>query len=150
MLLLDTNILSAMMRPQPSPALATWIAAQPIGTLFTAAICQAEILAGLAIMPAGRRRHALAAAAQAMFAEDFAGRVLPFDAAAASHYAALFAARRQSGRPSAAPDLLRVEPDMVRICWPSALNEKASIVNWRRRIPPPPSRFNVVARRSAC
>lgn len=106
MLLLDTNILSAMMRPQPSPALATWIAAQPIETLFTAAICQAEILAGLAIMPAGRRRHALAAAAQAMFAEDFAGRVLPFDAAAASHYAALFAARRQSGSPSAAPDLM--------------------------------------------
>ncbi len=106
MVLLDTNILSAMMRPQPSPALATWIAAQPIETLFTAAICQAEILAGLAIMPAGRRRHALAAAAQAMFAEDFAGRVLPFDAAAASHYAALFAARRQSGRPSAAPDLM--------------------------------------------
>lgn len=106
MLLLDTNILSAMMRPQPSPALATWIAAQPIGTLFTAAICQAEILAGLAIMPAGRCRHALAAAVQAMFAEDFAGRVLPFDAAAASHYAALFAARRQSGRPSAAPDLM--------------------------------------------
>ena len=106
MLLLDTNILSAMMRPQPSPALATWIAAQPIETLFTAAICQAEILAGLAIMPAGRRRHALAAAAQAMFAEDFAGRVLAFDAAAAPHYAALFAARRQSGRPSAAPDLM--------------------------------------------
>ena len=110
MLLLDTNILSAMMRPDPAPVLATWIAAQPLETLFTAAICQAEILAGLAIMPLGRRRHALEAAAHAMFQEDFADRILPFDTAAARTYADHFAARRQSrrqsGRPCAMPDLM--------------------------------------------
>ena len=106
MFLLDTNILSAMMRPEPAPALAAWIAAQAMDTLFTAAICQAEILAGLAVMPPGRRRHALEAAAHAMFEEEFAGRVLPFNAAAAQVYADLFAARRQFGHPSSMPDLM--------------------------------------------
>lgn len=68
--------------------------------------CQAEILAGIAVLPEGRRRAALAAAAAAMFAEDFAERILPFDAAAAAAYAELFAARRQAGRPVATIDLM--------------------------------------------
>lgn len=106
MYLLDTNILSAIMGSQPVPEVAAWIAAQPPNLLFTASICQAEILSGLAIMPDGRRRDALAAAAQAMFAEDFEGRVLPFDAAAAVAYADAFAARRRAGRATAMADLM--------------------------------------------
>ncbi len=74
--------------------------------LFTTALSQAEILSGLAIMPEGRRRRDLEAAARAMFVEDFDGRVLPFDSRAAAAYADLFAARRQSGRPMATLDLL--------------------------------------------
>ena len=58
------------------------------------------------MLPEGRRRADLAAAAEGMFAEDFAGRILPFDAAAAIAYAALFAARRQAGRPVATIDLM--------------------------------------------
>ena len=81
---LDTNILSAIMSTRPSPELAAWIAGQPEDALFTTTICQAEILAGLAVMPEGRRRVALETAAQAIFADDFNGRVLPFDAAAAA------------------------------------------------------------------
>ena len=90
---LDTNILSAIMSARPSPEVAAWIAGQPEDALFTTTICQAEILAGLAVMPEGRRRAALETAAQAIFADDFNGRVLPFDAAAAAAYAYIFAAR---------------------------------------------------------
>ena len=106
MFLLDTNILSAMMSPHPTPEVAAWVAAQRIDTLFTASVCQAEILSGLAILPDGRRRQALEAAAHAMFAEDFAGRVLPFGTEAAIAYAHLFATRRQAGRPTATLDLM--------------------------------------------
>jgi predicted nucleic acid-binding protein len=106
MFVLDTNILSAMMRPQPVAEVAAWIARQPAELLFTAAVCQAEILSGLAIMPQGRRRFDLEAAARAMFTEDFEGRVLPFDMEAAVIYADIFAARRQAGRPTATVDLM--------------------------------------------
>jgi hypothetical protein len=103
---LDTNVLSAMMSAKPVPEIAAWISAQPAELLFTASVCQAEILSGLAIMPTGRRRLGLEAAARAMFLEDFAGRVLPFDIAAAIAYADIFAARRRAGRPTATVDLM--------------------------------------------
>ena len=106
MFVLDTNILSAIMSAQPSPEVAAWIAGQPEDALFTTTICQAEILAGLAVMPEGRRRVALETAARAIFADDFNGRVLPFDAAAAAAYADIFAARRRAGRPTAPLDLM--------------------------------------------
>ena len=106
MFVLDTTILSAIMSAQPSPTVAAWIAGQPENTLFTTTICQAEILAGLAVMPKGRRRVALETAAQAIFADDFNGRVLAFDAAAAAAYADIFAARQRAGRPTAPLDLM--------------------------------------------
>ena len=65
---------------------------------------KAEILYGIDELPEGRRRLALAAAAEAMFADDFAGRVLPFEEAAAVHYAEIVAARRHEGRPIEAFD----------------------------------------------
>jgi predicted nucleic acid-binding protein len=104
--LLDTNVLSETMKPRPSAALASWMRAQPLQFLFTAAICQAEILVGIAIMPKGRRRSELEAMAKLIFAQDFEGRILPFDAEAANAYAQLFAIRRQSGRPIGTPDLI--------------------------------------------
>ena len=67
------------------------MARQPLDLLFTAAVCQAEILSGIAVLPKGRRREALEMAALAMFREDFAGRILPFDTEAAVVYAELFA-----------------------------------------------------------
>jgi predicted nucleic acid-binding protein len=84
------------------------IAGQPEDALFTTTICQAEILAGLPVMPEGRRRVALETAARAIFADDFNGRVLPFDAAAAAAYVDIFAARRRTGRPAAPLDLMVV------------------------------------------
>jgi toxin FitB len=104
--ILDTNILSAMMRLRPEPKVAAWIAAQPADLLFTTSLSQAEILSGLAIMTDGRRRLDLEAAARVMFVEDFGARVLPFDTKAAAAYATIFAARRQLGRPAATLDLM--------------------------------------------
>lgn len=106
MLMLDTNILSAMMSPEPVRHVADWIVGQPSDALFTAAVCQAEILSGIAMLPAGRRRADLEDAARAMFADDFQGRVLPFDSEAAAAYADVYAARRQAGRPAGTIDLM--------------------------------------------
>lgn len=106
MFVLDTNVLSAMIRLQLEPRVALWIAAQRLDLLFTTSLSQAEILSGLAIMAEGRRRLDLQAAARAMFMEDFEGRVLPFDSEAATAYASIFAARRRAGRPAATLDLM--------------------------------------------
>ena len=106
MFVLDTNILSAMMAPNPAPEVAAFVSGQPAELLFTASICQAEILSGIAIMPEGRRRLDLEAAARAMFLVDFERRVLPFDIEAAIAYADIFAASRQAGRPAAIVDLM--------------------------------------------
>ncbi len=104
--LLDTNVLSEMMRRTPSPEVAAWVSRQPGELLFTASVCQAEILAGIAVLADGRRKHDLASAAHAMFAEDFAGRVLPFNVEAAVAYADVFADRRRAGRAVATIDLM--------------------------------------------
>ncbi len=105
MFILDTNILSAMMRLDRVPEVADWLDAQDEQQLFTTAISQAETLAGLAIMADGRRRRDFEATASAMF-DDFEGRILPFDSDAALLYADLFALRRRAGRPTAPQDLM--------------------------------------------
>ena len=76
-----------------------WMAAQPRTLLYTTHINQAEILYGITALPEGRRRTALAATAMAMFAEDFPGRILPFDAGAAARYPGVVLARQQAGNP---------------------------------------------------
>lgn len=106
MFVLDTNVLSAIMGSQPVPEVAAWITAQPEEQLFTTTVCQAEILAGVEIMPDGRRRRGLETAAKAIFANVFDGRILPFDGKSAECYAEIFAARRRAGRPSATVDLM--------------------------------------------
>ena len=114
MLVLDTNVLSVMMSAEPAREVADWLLGQPSETLFTAAVCQAEILSGVAILPDGRRRAELKEAACAMFADDFRGRVLPFDTEAAAAYAEVFAARRKAGRPAGIIDLMLAAIARVR------------------------------------
>ncbi|MCM8738621.1 type II toxin-antitoxin system VapC family toxin [Azospirillum sp. A1-3] len=104
MFILDTNVLSELMRPAPSEAVLRWVAGHPAVSLFTTTVTQAEILFGLALLPEGRRRSDLLGAAEQMFAEDFADRVLPFDAAAAAAFAPIAAGRHQKGRPTGAFD----------------------------------------------
>ena len=99
MIIVDTNVISELMRGEPHPAVLSWVAAQPRSLLYTTYVCQAEILYGIAALPEGRRRTALAAAAEAMFAEDFAGRLLPFEERAVARYPEIVLARRQAGHP---------------------------------------------------
>jgi hypothetical protein len=106
MFLLDTNVLSALLYPTPPSSVVGWLAARAYDDLFTASVCQAEILAGLAVMPPGRRRQRLEEAAEAMFGKDFEGQILAFDAAATTSYADIFASRRRVGRPIATVDLM--------------------------------------------
>jgi len=72
---------------------------QPAESLFTTAITQAEILYGVAVLPVGRKRQAIANAVEEMFEEDFRGRILPFDTPAAHFFARIAAQRRGLGRP---------------------------------------------------
>jgi len=99
MIVLDTNVLSEATRPVPSRRVLEWLAVQPPSGLFTTTISEAEFLYGLALLPPGKRRTALEAAARRMFDEDFAQRVLPFDRAAAAAFASIAAVRRKKGRP---------------------------------------------------
>ena len=99
MIVLDTNVISELMRAEPHANVLAWAQKQPRGLLWTTRVNQAEILYGIAALPEGRRRVALTAAADAMFAEDFADRILPFAAAAVARYADLVVARRQAGNP---------------------------------------------------
>lgn len=104
MILIDTHVVSELMRPVPAPAVLDWFGAQDPTTLHLSAVSEAELRRGDAVLPEGRRRDALRAAVDAMVAEDFAGRVLPFDSAAAVAFAAIFAQRQAVGRPISFPD----------------------------------------------
>lgn len=101
MIVLDTNVLSELMRPTPNPRVWEWVKAQPAAGVFTTAITEAEILYGAALLPDGRRKSRLGEAVEGMFREDFAGRVLAFDSAAARSLAVIAAERRRAGRPIA-------------------------------------------------
>ncbi len=97
--LLDTNVLSEWMRPQPAPEVLEWIGLQSSDRLYTSTITVAEIEVGLALMPTGQRQRALQAAAGAMFTEDFGNRLWVFDLAAAHVYAEVKVQRSRAGRP---------------------------------------------------
>jgi predicted nucleic acid-binding protein len=101
MIILDTNVLSETMKPQPSFEVFRWLASHPPEQIFTTTITQAEILYGVELLAKGKRRTALSAAVDAVFEEDFAGRILPFDVEAARAFAGIAADRRASGRPIA-------------------------------------------------
>jgi len=102
-ILLDTNVLSELMRPVPNARVLSWFQQQKL-PFHTSSITRAEILLGIALLPAGKRRNALAEAAGSMFAEEFAHRCLPFDDHAAEEYALLVAARHRAGLPISTED----------------------------------------------
>jgi predicted nucleic acid-binding protein len=99
MIVLDTNVMSELMRREPHPKVVTWLATQPLTAVFTTTLTQAEIFFELALLPEGRRRESLQAAARGLFDEDLAGRVLPFDTDAARFYPEIAAARQRRGHP---------------------------------------------------
>ena len=102
--LLDTNVVSELMRKTPDPAVAMWAARQPLDSLFFSAVGEAELRYGAAVLPAGQRRETLVSDIERMLDEAFENRVLPFDSGAARAYADIAAMRRSAGRPVAPAD----------------------------------------------
>ena len=98
MIILDTDVLSALMRDRPELVIEKWLDRQPRESIWTTAVTILEIRFGLAVMPLGRRRAGLQREFEATLAETLEGRIMPFDSAAAEATANLMAARRQSGR----------------------------------------------------
>lgn len=104
MILLDTNVLSEPLRRAPEARVVAWIDAQPMETLFVSAITVAELRAGAAMLPAGKRRAGLQDNLEKRVLSLFAGRVLAFDMACTQAYAALMAKSRAAGLAIGAAD----------------------------------------------
>jgi predicted nucleic acid-binding protein len=104
MYLLDTTVLSEVMRPLPSANVLAWLDEQVPDQVWICAISRAEIALGIALLPEGQRKRGLQQSARAMFAEEFAGRSLAFDDRAADCYAEILAHRRRRGRPISVED----------------------------------------------
>ncbi|MBI1731835.1 MAG: type II toxin-antitoxin system VapC family toxin [Gammaproteobacteria bacterium] len=99
MIVLDTNVLSALMRETPDAPVVAWLDRQPAVSIWITSITLFEARLGLALLPRGRRRKSLEAAFVRVLEEDLENRVLDFDNAAAAEAAELTAARREVGRP---------------------------------------------------
>jgi len=105
-IILDTNVISEVLRPVPAKSVLAWLAAQEPEEVFTTAITLAESLFGLERMPSGKRRADLSESIERIFAQAFPSRILSFDEAAARAYAKLFAMRIAVGRPIAGADAM--------------------------------------------
>lgn len=98
MIVLDTNVVSELMRPEPAPAVRAWVLAQGRLDLYTTTVTVAEILYGVERLPDGKRKELLRSTAGEVFGA-FQERLLPFDRRAAVHYAAVVDERDRFGRP---------------------------------------------------
>jgi predicted nucleic acid-binding protein len=103
-IILDTNVISELMKGNPLPAVFAWASSHPPSDLFTTAITMAEVLYGIERLPHGKRRDQLLREAESVFAEDFAGRILAFDESSARMFAVIATHRRARGRPIDEPD----------------------------------------------
>ena len=104
MIVLDTNVISELTRQIPEPGVISWLDALPAEEVGTTAVTAAELLYGVARMPAGRRKTELAAAVSGLLGDDFRDRVLPFDQHCASRYADIVCGRETLGRPIGVAD----------------------------------------------
>ena len=99
MIVLDSSVLSELLRPAPAPQVEAWLSARDGAAVYLTAVGEAELRHGVPILPAGRRRTTLSGAIEAILEKDFRDRILPFDRAAARAYADIAAKRRSAGRP---------------------------------------------------
>ena len=104
MILIDTNVISELMRAEPARTVLDWFGQHASADLFISAVTEAELRTGVAILPEGQRRDRLQLTLEAMIKQDFQSRVLPFDSPAAKAYAEITAQRRAAGRPIAEAD----------------------------------------------
>jgi predicted nucleic acid-binding protein len=103
MIVLDTNVVSEAMKPDPHPAVRAWLNEQAAETLYLSSVTLAELLFGIGALPAGKRKDMLALALDGLMGL-FRDRVLPFDIDAARHYAELAVAAKTGGRGFPTPD----------------------------------------------
>ena len=103
MILLDTNVISEAMKPEPAPAVRTWLDAQAAETLYLSSVTIAELMVGIDALPNGRRKDKLTAALDGVL-ELFADRILPFDTRAARRHAKLAVSARAAGKGFGTPD----------------------------------------------
>ena len=106
MIVLDTNVLSEALKPRPAAGVLRWLADQAPSSVFTTTITMAEILYGVESLPPGKRQTQLLAAVEQMFAEQFEGRLLPFDEESARVFASIVAFRKTTGRPISQMDAM--------------------------------------------
>ena len=99
MIILDTNVVSELISPALSPAVAAWFAREDVGDMFVSAVTEAELRYGGELLPLGRRRDGLFSAIDDILSNDLGGRIVPFNSAAARAYASIVASRRAAGRP---------------------------------------------------
>ncbi|TQM94935.1 type II toxin-antitoxin system VapC family toxin [Roseinatronobacter monicus] len=104
MIIIDTNVISELLRPAPEPAVEAWLGAQDGLSIYLTAISESELRYGVAIMANGKRRDGLANAIDRILRDDMAVRILPFDSAAARTYADIAASRRSDGKPISQAD----------------------------------------------
>jgi len=104
MILLDTNVLSELMRPDPNLGVVQWLNRRPDSEIWICSVTVAEIRLGISLLPEGKRSRTLLAAAEQTFQDDFSERCLPFDCEAAGHYAHIVAKRKQQGLPVSVED----------------------------------------------
>jgi toxin FitB len=115
MIILDTNVISELMRAKPSGRVVAWVRSQPVTELFTTSITETEIFYGIELLADGKRHDALLQAAEAMFAEDFAGRIFGFESDAARAFSKIAAHRRAFGRPVSHADAQIAAIAQVRV-----------------------------------
>ncbi len=97
--ILDTNVISELLRPVPNAHVVAWLSAQNSATLYFTTVGEAELRRGVMILPAGKRRDALSNAIDGIMEEDFRERVLSFDRSAALAFGVIAAARSAAGKP---------------------------------------------------
>jgi toxin FitB len=103
-IVLDTNVVSELMRPEPAAAVLDWVDRQPGAEIYLSAITVAELLYGVARLSDGQRKVDLAERIEALLSDDFEHRIAPFDETAAAHYADIVIHRERTGRPISTAD----------------------------------------------
>ena len=104
MILLDTNVVSELMRPTPEPKVLEWLDTQPAADIWVSAVTVGEIRLGITLLPDGQRKERLVGLAEAMFQEDFSDSCLSYDMPAAAEYAGIVATRTRLERPISVED----------------------------------------------
>jgi len=103
-IVLDTNVISELMRREPNDIVVRWVDRYPVDEVFVTSVTAAELMYGVARLPDGERRNVLTAKVAELLTEDFHDQILPFDGAAADHYGEIAAARDLLGRPISMAD----------------------------------------------